>query len=128
MFSETGLRISWSFQVSEKVPELYELLEDIVELGGWVEPDVPWPKLVYLQVKPLFLTDCIPRHSFNLYKKSYFYLCEINPLTLLDVFQMSAAAKSGHTELALSLSRGLVTTLSGSSAENTLQLYRYLVL
>ncbi|XP_063679311.1 uncharacterized protein LOC134814904 [Bolinopsis microptera] len=78
--------IDYLFEVSEKVPELYELLEDIVELGGWVEPDVPWPKLVYLQ--------------------------------------MGTAEKNGHPELALTLSRGLVTTLSGSSAENTLQLYR----
>jgi hypothetical protein len=41
---------------------------------------------------------------------------------------MSAAIKNGHAELALSLSRGLVTTLSGSSAENTLQLYRYYII
>lgn len=37
-------------QVCEARSELYELLEDVVEMGGWVEPDVPWPKLTYLQV------------------------------------------------------------------------------
>ena len=54
--------------MSEKVPELYELLEDIVELGGWVEPDVPWPKLVYLQVNHsshLLPSSLIVKKYFN---------------------------------------------------------------
>ena len=75
LFSGTGIFISGLFQVSEKVPELYELLEDIVELGGWVEPDVPWPKLVYLQVKPLFLTDVTTCSNFiqRHFNKSHFH-------------------------------------------------------
>eukprot|EP00116_Pleurobrachia_bachei_P000082 sb/3460344/ len=37
--------------VTSRRPELFQLMEDIVRLGGWVEPDVPWPRLVYLQME-----------------------------------------------------------------------------
>ena len=112
-------------------------MEDIVELGGWVEPDVPWPKLVYLQVLPgLFLSTfkillillMFRINTFKLKPKNKIYKkLGISQTSLVGKhipLQMSAATKSGHDEVALSLSRGLVTTLSGSSSEHTLQLYR----
>lgn len=37
-------------QVTEASASLFELMQDIVLRGGWVEPDITWPRLCCTQV------------------------------------------------------------------------------
>ena len=44
-------------QVTEASASLFELMQDIVLRGGWVEPDITWPRLCCTQVMfPMFCT------------------------------------------------------------------------
>ena len=65
-------------------PELFELLEEVVKFGGWVEPDVAWPELLAAQMK-----ICIKENQLDLAKSmSRDFVTKISGNTSQDTVQL----------------------------------------
>ena len=44
VFAETEAAIQYISKITDDHPDMYQLLEDTISLGGWVEPDIIWPR------------------------------------------------------------------------------------